>query len=198
MSFLGFFKKDQEKIAEIVPQENKMSLKERMDWRRKAASRSVVHIFETLEIISSMYDFAVHQIDERGHVYKVVIKLNKNFKFGKKIRLQGFNELEYHISHYAKSRYGILLTDIYWKSSGPLELLTVWKEAFESQPMNLYKYSDDVLHDADLPSWHESTDFGEINKTEIDAFRAAIHQGSKLPVVHINEKEYDTDLSPLS
>lgn len=199
MSIFEFFKRENEKVE--VVQENKMSLKERMEWRKNAAIRSVTHIFETLEVLTFMYEAQVKRIDERGHCYIVLVNLNRHFKIGKKIRLSGYNDIEEHIKKYAKTRYGIKIDHVYWKSAGPLDLITLWQDAFlhhSNFADNLFQYKDDVLDQSQLPPWHERTDFGEIQLSEMEAFQRAIHLGSKLPVVHINGKEYDTDIAPLT
>lgn len=184
---------------ETVFSDTKMSLAERIEWRTAAAHRAVIHIFETFSVAENMFSFLINQIDVRGHEFNAMICLHKNFKFGNKIKLNGFNALEHHIQYYAKSRYGIKIVNVFWKSSGPFDLATMWEEAFAASGdlnSNLFKYTDKVLEVADLPSWHQNTDFGEIDIDHAEGFRKAVEHGSRIPAVKIKNKEYDTDFSP--
>lgn len=204
-SLFNIFKKtkqdtDKEYVDDdTIMGDTKMSLEERINWRNGAASRSVIHIFETLGAVEDMFSFTIYQADVRGHDFNIAVGLHKHFKFSNKIKLTGFNALEHYIQQYAKNRYGIRILNIYWKSTGPFDLTTVWDEAFsgaDDLTGKLYKYSDKVLEKADLPVSHSDTNFGEIGNDQVESFRRAIEHGGKIPTVQINNKDYDTDFSP--
>lgn len=65
--------------GETVLDEGRMPLEDRMAWRRKMVYSGVKEVMTSFGIMGKWYKFRISQVDDRGHVYVIMIDVMKDF-----------------------------------------------------------------------------------------------------------------------
>lgn len=93
----------------------RMSLEERMAYRREMLYQSIRESLLQLQVISSMYKFKIMNLDERHHRFIAMVEVTNGFEAKRDgIRL-GFSQIEEFIRKRTLERYGVSLDAIFWR-----------------------------------------------------------------------------------
>lgn len=101
------------KPPETDPQ--RMTLAERMAYRREMLYQSIRESLLQLQAISSMYKFRVMNLDARHHRFVVMIEVTSSFDAKMDGMSVGFNQIEEFIKTRASESFGISLESIFWR-----------------------------------------------------------------------------------
>lgn len=162
----------------------RMSLEERMAFRRELAEQVVRESLQELAVPATDYSLRLMPLDPRHHRYIVMLDVAPAFA----PRLPGQacteSEVEARLRRNAYERYGLSLEGIYWRAS------VRQPAAFERRGSHRAGSSPAVSQEG-LHPWTLVSD------EEKQALMEAIREGGELPVLHVGELEYQTDLAPL-
>jgi hypothetical protein len=203
VSFFGKLKgEDKGKSIPAPSSPERMDLAERRAFRREMLYQAIREGMISLEVNSSMYKFKIMNLDKRHHRFVVMIDVTKSFQprqYGKQI---SFFDIEEFIKKHTFDRFGLGLEGVYWRisdSESPFErqiregdspataaaILDSTRQREEpaevgSAMQRLARHSDDL-----------------ISEEEKRAFVEAIRNGVNPPVIHVGNREYQSDLAPL-
>jgi hypothetical protein len=202
----SFFKKSGPRPQETQGPDSlpprRMDLAERKAYRRELLYQSVKEAMLSLEVISSMYKFKVMNVDVRHHRFVVMIDVTQSFKIRKNNRPLTFYDLEELIKKSSFERSGIVVEGIYWRVNNtekpfqPRKLpdsapLASARKETRNKKIDI---SDEVQITQPLTFPNA---FQSISEAEHAAFMDAIKRGTTLPVLHVGDKDYQSDLTPL-
>lgn len=182
---LSFFKKKPpEEQADFGPTSvdtNKMSLDERKQWRNDMAKKSVHDALSAHELVSGMYRYRVHSLDERFHYFVVTIETTKHFAISKNTSTAKLAQIEETIKKIAFNSFNIVIEGVYWKAN---ETVDVFEKAKEykipsSRPIRPIHEIAKEFKDT-IPGWSDSA------YSERDTYSR-----------EVDGKSYNTNLSPL-
>jgi hypothetical protein len=97
------------------PSRDRMSLEERMAYRREMLYQSIRESLLQLQVISSMYKFKVMNVDARQHRFIAMIEVTTGFEAKRDGIGMGFNQIEEFIRKRTLERYGVSLDAIFWR-----------------------------------------------------------------------------------
>jgi hypothetical protein len=176
--------------GETVLDEVRMPLEDRMAWRRKMVYAGVKSSMVTLGIIGKWYKFRISQVDERGHVYVIMIDVTKQFAVRPGLKIKGFIGIEQLIIKNIFDHYAIVVKAVYWRTNDQ-------ENVFDKMSLGI---EEDAFHDT-IPgvpkSRHDKIDFQPVSSEEQELFMAAVAMGMKPRTLHVGDKEYYTDIMPL-
>lgn len=153
-----------------------MNLQERMAFRRELAAQAVRDSLQSLGVAASQYRFRVLPQDARHHRYLVMLDIAADFEPRAAGRVLQQFEVEARLRRHAQEHYALVFEGIYWR-------LNQGAPAFERrQPERQTALS---------PPWEL------VSEEEKQALMDAIRAGEELPVLHVGELEYHTDMAPL-
>jgi|GEM_PF-589300 hypothetical protein len=209
---LSFFRpkpKAQEKTADPeVAQRQRMNLEERKAFRQEMLYQSVRETFLSMEVIGSMYKFKVMPVDERHHRFIAMIDVAKSFVTGKEARTKSFAAIEKLMRTNTYKRYGVLLEGTYWRVSESETQFEPRARAADAadtasapsavQAQQARKPPTPGAHPAAAPEPVMARQpFQPVSEEEAQAFMDAIAKGLAPPVVHVGDRDYQSDLAPL-
>jgi len=99
--------------AETDPE--RMTLDERMAYRREMLYQSIRESLLQLQVVSSMYKFRVMNLDARHHRFVAMIEVTNSFEAKMGGISVGFSQIEEFIRKRAFERHGISLEAIFWR-----------------------------------------------------------------------------------
>jgi hypothetical protein len=175
----------------------RMELSERKAFRREMIFQAIRESLMSLEVNSSMYKFKVMNVDERHHRFVAMIDVTKSFLTGKYARPKTFYEIEEFIKKNTFERFGLLLEGIYWRvsrSESPFERKTREADSSAAAAAARAPGTGDAVPAGQRLARNP---FQPVSEEEKHAFMAAIKEGENLPVLHVGEQEYQSDLAPL-
>lgn len=159
----------------------RMSLEERMAFRRELAEQVVRESLEVLAVPATQYRLRLMPLDPRHHRYVLMLDVAPGFAPQQGGRAWVESEVEALMRRHAYERYGLTFEGIYWRAS-----------AQEQSPLERRRaHLRPVLTPGDQRPWQLVSD------EEKEALMEAIRVGSELPVLHVGELEYQTDMAPL-
>ena len=159
----------------------RMSLEERMAFRRELAEQVVRESLEVLAVPATQYRLRLMPLDPRHHRYVLMLDVAPGFAPQQGGRAWVESEVEALMRRHAYERYGLTFEGIYWRAS-----------AQEQSPLERRRaHLRPVLTSGDQRPWQLVSD------EEKEALMEAIRVGSELPVLHVGELEYQTDMAPL-
>ena len=158
----------------------RMSLEERMAFRGELAAQAVRESLALLAVSTAQYRHRLMPLDARHHRYIVMLDVAPGFAPQQSGRAWVESEVEALMRRHAHERYGLSFESIYWRS-GPQE-----PQPFERRG-----------HLRPVPTTGTSRPWQQVSDEEKQALMEAIREGSELPVLHVGELEYQTDLAPL-
>jgi cation diffusion facilitator CzcD-associated flavoprotein CzcO len=94
---------------------DRMTLEERMAYRREVLYQSIRESLLQLQVISSMYKFRVMNLDARQHRFVAMIEVTSTFEAKINGMSAGFNQVEDFIRKRTIERYGVTLDTIFWR-----------------------------------------------------------------------------------
>ena len=173
-----------ESVTETVmsgdPRARRMNLPERMAFRRELADQVVRECLEALAVTALQYRHRLMPLDARQHRYIVILDVAPGFAPQQAGQAWVESEVEALMRRHAYERYGLSFEGIYWRS-GPQEA-----SPFERRG-----------HLRPVPTTGDARPWQLVSGEEKQALMEAIREGSELPVLHVGELEYQTDLAPL-
>lgn len=162
----------------------RMSLEERMAFRRELAEQVVRETLQELAVRGTDYSLRLMPLDPRHHRYIVMLDVAPGFAPSQRGQAATESEVESRIRRNAYERYGLSLEGIYWRAGAQQQA------AFERRGSDRTG-SSPTLRQEGLRPWELVSD------EEKQALMEAIREGSELPVLHVGELEYLTDMAPL-
>lgn len=93
----------------------RMSLAERMAYRREMLYQSIRESLLQLQVISSMYKFRIMNLDERQHRFVAMIEVTNSFEARMEGISVGFSQIEDYIRRRTLERYNLRLESIFWR-----------------------------------------------------------------------------------
>ena len=154
----------------------RMDLEERKAFRRELLDRVIRESLQDLEVTTGMYRLRIMPLDMRHHSFVAMIDVGRHFQPRHAGRAWDDPETESWIRKRAYERFGLQLEAIYWRSGASLETL----------PSSTLATAGPVHPHYQL-----------VSEEEKQALMQAIRQGSELPVLHVGDWEYQTDMAPL-
>lgn len=168
-----------ETIMPSAQRGRRMSLEERMAFRRDLADQLVRECLQALSVTSEHYQFRLMPLDPRHHRYIVMLDVSPGFAPRQGGRAWSETEVENWIRRNAYERYGLTVEGIYWRTG-----------------------EDGATGRTRVPGragWSAESQrpWQLVSDEEKQALMDAIREGNELPVLHVGELEYLTDLAPL-
>lgn len=157
----------------------RMNLEERMAFRRELAEQVVRESLQALGVPATDYRLRLMPLDPRHHRYIVMLDVASGFAPSLRGQACTESEVESRIRRNAYERYGLSLEGIYWRADAQQQA-TFERRSSSSAPAQ-----------EGLRPWELVSD------EEKQALMEAIREGSELPVLHVGDLEYLTDLAPL-
>lgn len=93
----------------------RMTLEERIAFRRKMVLETVQEVLLVHEITEKRFHMSVARMDERGHQYAVMIDLYPDVSGQPEMSPQEWLNMEQRITQLVMSRYRIKVTHVYWR-----------------------------------------------------------------------------------
>lgn len=93
----------------------RMSLAERMAYRREMLYQSIHESLQQLQVISSMYKFRVMNLDVRQHRFVAMIEVTHSFDPRMSGLTAGFSQVEAFIRKRVQARSDLSLEAIFWR-----------------------------------------------------------------------------------
>jgi len=162
----------------------KMSLEERMWFRRKMLYEALTVTMQAHGILSASYRFRVVRNDRRGHQYSVLVDLSTDFLHNREGRPAQLVVLGAAITKNAAARYGIMVAGVYWQVNDRIQ-------GFEPSRSDA-QHSGGGATAPGLPLPHRKRDHPTAE--EFAAFEAARQEGHGL---QLGNRVYLSDLAPL-
>jgi hypothetical protein len=162
----------------------RMSLEERMAFRRELAEQVVRETLQELAVRGTDYSLRLMPLDPRHHRYIVMLDVALGFAPSQRGQAATESEVESRIRRNAYERYGLSLEGIYWRAGAQQQA------AFERRGSDRTGSSPTLAQEG-LRPWELVSD------EEKQALMEAIREGGELPVLHVGELEYLTDMAPL-
>ena len=200
-SFFNWFKsKPAAPAAAPKPDGRRMTLEERKAFRQEMLYQSIRDTFLSMEVVANMYKFKVMPVDERHHRFIAMVDVAKTFITCKDSRTKSFTVLEQTLRVNAYKRFGILIDGVYWRVS---ETETQFERFIRSGdkpgavpvPKAPPAAAATPRPSARMPMARQT--YQPVSDEETQAFMAALNSGKAPPVVHVGEKDYQSDLMPL-
>jgi len=191
---------DTENPGSMLPR--RMELEERKAFRREMLDQVIRESLLALEAASSMYRFRVMPLDERHHRFIAVLDVARSFQPRQDGKPLSFDDIEALIRKNAFERFGLVLAGIYWRVSAT-------EAAFEpggpeggatmtASSMDAAKRLHEAVEEARNARYSPATrHYQLVSEEEKQALMDAIRRGTDLPVLHVGELEYQSDMAPL-
>jgi hypothetical protein len=202
----SFFRTNKGKdSAKSVPDSSppsRMNLAERKTFRREMLYQAIRENLLSLEVVSSMYKFKVMNIDDRHHRFIAMIDITKSFQTQKSSKVRSFSEIEEFIKQNTFERFGLVLEGIYWRvsaSESPFERKTREADSPAAASEILAKSRQrEVIGDVRNASQRLArSQYHPVSDEEQRAFVEAVKKGTSLPVLHVGDREYQSERAPL-
>jgi hypothetical protein len=202
MNFFDFFRKSAEThvphVAEAPAPSKRMTLEERMVFRKEMLYQAIRESFLQMEVIGSMYKFKVMPTDDRHHRFIVMIDVAKSFATDKDHRTRSFLALEKTIRANTYRRFGILLDGVYWRVSETESQFERYSRASDTPGMVPAGRETEPSHastGANKPLARQG--YQPVSDDEVNAFMQAMKSGQPNPTLQVGDAEYCSDLAPL-
>ncbi len=153
----------------------RMDLEERKAFRRDLLDQAIRESLQLLSAVTGSYRFRTMPLDLRHHRFVVMIDVGPSFQPRQGSRSWNFPDIEALIRKNAYERFGLLVDGIYWRVSADLPARAAPEETTIAAPRPYQLVSDE----------------------EKQALMEAIRRGSELPVLHVGDLEYQSEMAPL-
>lgn len=164
----------------------RMSLAERMAYRREMLYQSIRESLQQLQVVSSMYKFRVMNLDSRQHRFVAMIEVTNSFEARMDGMNVGFNQIEAFIKKRTQERFDVRLDAIFWRVN-----------EVESSFVHSRRASDGPQAPsggANPPRQRDATD-------GIPASRPRLSRGETLPgplgAISVQHLDYESEHAPL-
>jgi hypothetical protein len=165
----------------------KMSLDERMAFRREMLFDSVKATMESKGILSGSYKFKVVRADKRGHSFVVMVDLSTDFMDSEQGRQRSLAALGTVIGKNALARYGLGVSAVYWRVNEELR-------GFDPQRAEAVAGPDSGPLSPEAKRASNVRRYERATAEELAAFESAWQNSSEMT---IGDRTYSSDLAPL-
>ena len=165
----------------------KMTLDERMAFRREMLFDSVKTTMESHGMLSGSYRFKVVRADKRGHTFMVMVDLSTDFMDSEQGRPRPLLALGASMTKNALGRYGVGVAAVYWRVDP--ELKGFDRERGEAASHANAASTPEAQRSANVRKYERATE------QELAEFVSAWQKGSEMT---IGDRTYSSDLAPLS
>lgn len=159
----------------------RMDLEERKAFRRELLDQVIRESLLVLEVSPSSYRFRILPLDVRHHRFIAMLDVSNGFQPRRAGSAWTFADIETLLRRNALERFGLVLDGIYWRAG-----MAAQEATGTGLPV-------DTRSGLAGPNPH----YQLVSEEEKQALMEAIRQGSDLPVLHVGEWEYQTDMAPL-
>lgn len=151
-----------------------MDLEERKAFRRDLLDQVIRESLQMLDVAPGMYRFRIMPLDLRHHRFIAMIDVGPNFQPRRTGRTWNFPDIEALLKKSAFERFGLVLEGVYWRvgALAPTARTAVGGE-WGPNPYQL------------------------VSDEEKQALMDAIRRGTELPVLHVGDREYQSEMAPL-
>lgn len=148
----------------------RMDLAERQAFRRQMLEQVLHDTLAQLGLLPAVQRWRLFPQDERHHRFIAVVDVSA--EFGRRCMAASLQEtaIEAALRRNALERCGLGLEAVYWRSRA------LTRSAGAAAP--------------------ERSQYQLVSEEEKEALMEAIRQGAELPVLHVGELEYQTDMAP--
>ena len=165
----------------------KMSLEERMAFRRELLFEAVKATLNDNFIAPNTYRFKIMHTDKRGHCYMVTFDMSPDFMTSEQGQHGPLTKLAAELTKNAQTRYGLVVGGVYWRVDETLAA-SVAEWALPATPAPLAASQNLVDTDTDIEN-----DL-RVTAEELAEFEAAWQKVSDIP---IGDRIYSSDPAPL-
>ncbi|MDP3702149.1 MAG: hypothetical protein Q8R72_14730 [Hylemonella sp.] len=177
----SLFRKDSGASPQTISRQSmlprRMDLEERKAFRRELLDQVIRESLLALEVENGMYRLRLMPLDTRHHRFVAMIEVGRGFQPRRGGRAWDDPETENWIRKCAYERFGLLLEAIYWRSGAAAAATRSAATLAAAGPTHPH--------------------YQLVSEEEKEALMKAIRQGSELPVLHVGDWEYQTDMAPL-
>lgn len=166
----------------------KMSLEERMAFRREMLFDSVKATMESRGILSGSYKFKVVRADKRGHSFVVMVDLSTDFMDSEQGRQRALAQLGAVIGKNALARYGLGVAAVYWRVNEELR-------GFDPERPEAVAGTDSSALSPEAKRASNVRRYERATAQELAAFESAWQNSSEMT---IGDRTYSSDLAPLT
>ena len=99
----------------------KMNLAERMELRRELLFETARSTLDDRRILPDSYRLKVMRTDKRGHCYAIMMDMSPAFMDSAQGQHRQLAETAALLTHNARSRYGLVVTGMYWRLDDTLD-----------------------------------------------------------------------------
>lgn len=163
----------------------RMELDERMAFRREMARQVVRDCMEALEVPVDAFRLRIMPLDARHHRFIAMLDVGRTFRPCRAGVECDQATVESDIRKSGRERFGLAIEGIYWRASADRP---AFERRFQARP-------GDVGVDQVLPHPHP---WQLVSEEEKQALIEAIRLGSEMPMLHVGDLEYQSDVAPLS
>lgn len=175
-----FFRKNRDRHAgaetvspnSLLPR--RMDLEERKAFRRELLDQVIRESLQLLGVVPGMYRFRIMPLDLRHHRFVAMVDVGPDFQPRRMGRTWNFPDIETFLKKHAFDRFGLMLEGIYWRV-GPL-----------APPAGPRLGGEWGSHPGQL-----------VSDEEKQALMEAIRVGGELPVLHVGDREYQSEMAAL-
>jgi hypothetical protein len=174
-----------------------MTLPERKEWRTEMVKKCIYDVMSALHISRLMYRYRILPIDQRSHIFVVMIETTQFFYLSDYTDTVRLANIEQMLKASTFDNYGIVIESVYWKATETIDIFE--KVAITAKsPAKSKKTIADLQRDfAETEQAPLTSTYDPVSDAEAKAFKDALAKGIKPPPLHIGGKEYNTDLMPL-
>lgn len=159
----------------------RMDLEERKAFRRELLDQVIRESLLALDVAPSTFRFRIMPLDVRHHRFIAMIDVTNSFQPRRAGSAWTFADIEALMRKNAQERFGLLLDGIYWRAG---------MSAAETPGAGLQ--TDTRAGLAELHPHYQL-----VSEEEKQALMEAIREGGELPVLHVGDWEYQTDMAAL-
>lgn len=199
---LSIFRREQPAApaAQAANPSRRMSLEERMAWRREMLYHSVREQMLELEVLSGMYKFRAMALDARQHRYALMVDVTRDFRAQRDGELLGFHAVEAALRQRCLQRHGLGLDAVYWRvhaQNAPFERRTRTGDAADPA------FSRAVAErQPPQPAMAAGRPLSRVPQQPVadedqQAFEDALRRGLRPPPLRVGSQSYQSDLAPL-
>lgn len=170
----------------------RMDLEERKAFRSDLLDQVIRESLQVLEVEASMYRFRVMPLDVRHHRFIAMMDVAHGFQPRRAGGAWNFPDIESFIRKNAFDRFGLRLDGIYWRVGAS-------SSAFErrSRERDTAGSTTRPALDGASTAVAPPRPYPLVSEEEKAALMEAIRQGTELPVLHVGEREYQSEMTPL-
>lgn len=178
----------------------RMTLAERMAYRREMLYQSIRESLLQLQVISSMYRFRVMNLDPRQHHFVVMLEVTNNFSAKVDGMSAGFSQIEDYIRKRAAERYGVTLDAIFWRVNEEQDSFVRSYRAGEKPKTdnpNAPRQREVVGDVSGARQRLARAQVDPVTEEEAQAFARAIQAGGQHDAIAVKQRNYESELAPL-